>query len=1206
MASQRPPSSRARPGTSNRPRTGTAAAGAAATATARADEHQHQPAANTAYMQHWPDHHDDDDGTLDPDHHHHHHHLELDEEDEEDDYESDDDGDVFAFVPPDIGPSAALTTNTHHPSIDPPPPPTAPRTRRPPGTAASNRTAISTSQGRPLSAVAIPAAAIASLAQPPPPPADNDDDDDDDDDDETFYYDQATGAVYDSHGRLVDMPTGFDPSAVMGSLPEEQEPQPEPEPEAAALHSIIHRTDTHTAAAPPSSSHQQEPSSHSTIGQLPSTATPAHFLNDRHRKDSHRSSIGSLEGGYPQALRHAASINNVGMLASTDALSSIPGPGSEANLLNGADGGGASGGAVPRVSMSNLAEGIRRRQNSVVRRSLQDPLSMATAFNAHPAAPPPSGAGPDGQHVGMAFGGTADAPVGPGAQATGGRLSTMQGGPGFVAQQQDGSSPGGGGGGAGGGLAPGKGSSESSDDSKMKLDGDMMLMMDNGEYYAYPHTLDPNDPKALEAAGYATTTTTNGHRIEYGPDGPMMMHNYDPHHEHQYLGMGHGLMHPVHEGTPVGPRGVRIVELEMETEEDSPYPEVRASVSNVDDPDMPVNTIRMWFLSFIFITVAGGANQLFSLRFPAVYLTPVIVQLLSYPAGKLLAATMPMTIWSLPSWLGGRTFSLNPGMFNIKEHTAIFIMANVATGPVYALNMIVVLDHPMYYNRPTSAGYQFLLSLTSLLFAFSFAGFVRRLLVYPASMIWPLNLVIATIFNTLHAEDDGEDGTMTRFRLLTISGVCAGVWYFFPAFIFTALSVFNFVCWIWPQSRMVNILFGTGSGLGMSLLTFDWSQIAFSGNPLVIPWWAQVNIFVGFVLIIWVVTPALYFTNTFNFAYLPVSSSGAFDRFGQGYQVRRILSGDGQTLDPVAYETYSAINLSTTFYLTFWTGFATASALFTHTFLYHGSAIVAGIRYGKVEEDDIHAKHMRVYREAPQWWYMVVLVVTFVVAVIMVEIYDTGLPVWGLLLSMMLPALYILPAGFLYALTGQQFGLNLVSEFVAGYVFPGRTIPNMIFKVYAQTGLGAAANFLQDLKLGHYMKIPPRTTFMIQLIGSIWCAIVQIGVKAWAFENIRDICGPEAQNRFSCPQARTFYTASVIFGVLGPDRLFGRGSNYSSMYWSILFGFLIPIPFWVIGKKWPKSIARWISWPIILTGSSFIPPATGINIASWFAAGLVF
>lgn len=47
-------------------------------------------------------------------------------------------------------------------------------------------------------------------------------------------------------------------------------------------------------------------------------------------------------------------------------------------------------------------------------------------------------------------------------------------------------------------------------------------------------------------------------------------------------------------------------ELEQgeEYEEDSPYPEVRAAVSNMDDPSMPVNTIRMWVLGLFWAIVS--------------------------------------------------------------------------------------------------------------------------------------------------------------------------------------------------------------------------------------------------------------------------------------------------------------------------------------------------------------------------------------------------------------------------------------------------------------------------------------------------------------------------------------------------------------------------------------------------------------------------
>ena len=36
----------------------------------------------------------------------------------------------------------------------------------------------------------------------------------------------------------------------------------------------------------------------------------------------------------------------------------------------------------------------------------------------------------------------------------------------------------------------------------------------------------------------------------------------------------------------------------------SPYPEVRANVPNTDDVDLPVNTVRMWFLGIVFTMVS--------------------------------------------------------------------------------------------------------------------------------------------------------------------------------------------------------------------------------------------------------------------------------------------------------------------------------------------------------------------------------------------------------------------------------------------------------------------------------------------------------------------------------------------------------------------------------------------------------------------------
>jgi hypothetical protein len=58
-----------------------------------------------------------------------------------------------------------------------------------------------------------------------------------------------------------------------------------------------------------------------------------------------------------------------------------------------------------------------------------------------------------------------------------------------------------------------------------------------------------------------------------------------------------------------------------------------------------------------------------------------------------------------------------------------------------------------------------------------------------------------------------------------------------------------------------NAQFGVASGLGLFPMTFDWSQIAYIGSPLVVPFWAAVNIVGGLVIVMWIVAP-LMCTNT--------------------------------------------------------------------------------------------------------------------------------------------------------------------------------------------------------------------------------------------------------------------------------------------------------------------------------------------------------
>jgi hypothetical protein len=63
---------------------------------------------------------------------------------------------------------------------------------------------------------------------------------------------------------------------------------------------------------------------------------------------------------------------------------------------------------------------------------------------------------------------------------------------------------------------------------------------------------------------------------------------------------------------------------------------------------------------------------------------------------------------------------------------------------------------------------------------------------------------------------------------------------------------------------------------------------------------------------------------------------------------------------------------------------------------------------------------------------------------------------------------------------------------------------------------------------------------------------------------------------------------------------------YHPEVFALVGGALLPIPFYFLGKKYPKSFLRLVNTAVLLNGSLNIPPATGINYASWLAVGFTF
>ena len=155
-----------------------------------------------------------------------------------------------------------------------------------------------------------------------------------------------------------------------------------------------------------------------------------------------------------------------------------------------------------------------------------------------------------------------------------------------------------------------------------------------------------------------------------------------------------------------------------------------------------------------------------------------------------------------------------------------------------------------------------------------------------------------------------------------------------------------------------------------------------------------------------------------------MSDSGAYDNTGATYNVTRILTPEF-LFDPVAYKTYSPLFLSTTFSLSYGLSFAGIAAVIVHTVLYHGQEIYDRAKVSNADEEDVHTRLMRKYREAPDWWYAVMFVIMLSFCFGTIYGYETHLTGWALVIALLIAVIWSIPIGMIKAITNIDIGLNV-------------------------------------------------------------------------------------------------------------------------------------------------------------------------------------
>ncbi|KAL5076190.1 hypothetical protein RYX36_015174 [Vicia faba] len=646
-----------------------------------------------------------------------------------------------------------------------------------------------------------------------------------------------------------------------------------------------------------------------------------------------------------------------------------------------------------------------------------------------------------------------------------------------------------------------------------------------------------------------------------------------------------------------------LLSKENETEENSPIKQVAVTVPTTDDSSLPVLTFRMWVLGTLSCFLLSFLNQFFWYRTEPLTITAISAQIAVVPLGQLMAAKITKRVFFKgKSW----EFTLNPGPFNVKEHVLITIFANSGAGTVYAIHIVTAVK--VFYQKHISFPVSLLVVITTQVLGFGWAGIFRRYLVEPAAMWWPANLVQVSLFRALHEKEERKKGALTRSQFFMIAFLCSFAYYVFPGYLFQMLTSLSWVCWVFPHNVLAQQLGSGLNGLGIGAIGLDWSAIsAYLGSPLASPWFATANVAVGFVFVMYILTPLCYWCDVYSAKTFPIFSNKLFTSQGYIYNITDIIDSNFH-MDLAAYEKQGRLHLSTFFAMTYGVGFAALTATIVHVALFHGREIWEQSKSSFNEKSmDIHTKLMRKYKQVPEWWFVCILIGTIATTIFACEYYNEQLqlPWWGVLLACGIAIFFTLPIGIITAITNQSPGLNIITEYIIGYIYPGYPVANMCFKVYGYISMTQAITFLQDFKLGHYMKIPPRTMFMAQVVGTLIAGLVYLSTAWWLMESIPDIC-KDTSSVWTCPGDTVFYDASVIWGLIGPRRIFGNLGTYENVNWFFLGGAIAPLLVWLAARAFPQQ--EWINlinMPVLIGATGMMPPATAVNYTSWIIVGFL-
>ncbi|KAL7750110.1 OPT superfamily [Sorochytrium milnesiophthora] len=420
---------------------------------------------------------------------------------------------------------------------------------------------------------------------------------------------------------------------------------------------------------------------------------------------------------------------------------------------------------------------------------------------------------------------------------------------------------------------------------------------------------------------------------------------------------------------------------------------------------------------------------------------------------------------------------------------------------------------------------------------------------------YALLIALVNSFHTADTSDKdpdiGENGKrhMSRIKVFFIACAAMFVWEWFPNFIAPAVGTISIVCLI-SKSPAVQGIGSASVGFGVGSFTLNWNYI--NGTAMNYPWFGD--------------PPLNEVLNTPH----------VYNSTGDRIYAKNLVDPKTFTLVEELYTRQQPFWISPFFAWCYFGSLALFTASLAHTACWYGKDIWTRFRYSRMEsdKDDIHCQLIDKYPTVPNLWYAAWFVIPTVIGIVVCHTTQIDMPWYLSLLTVFVTFLLSIPFAVIQATSGIQLALNVISEFLVGLIYPGHPVVMMAFKCFSVTVCGAVLTLLQDLKVGHYMKIAPRHMFISQMYSQIVavliCYVTLVGWDSndlhikWVLDSNHYTKDPIGKNWSSAIGYQTYFSASLLWGALGPKRFF-IDSYGPLVLAAFLSGLILPIAGFVFG-----------------------------------------